>query len=98
MAGVFQTTPAFYFVRGIKMRIPTMLIDVKGAPCVINESDFNPSVHKRWKEAKKAAVKPKAKAVATHKGGGRWVVTVNKKQIHEGTLTKAKAMALVAEH
>jgi hypothetical protein len=83
------------------MRIKTMLIDLKGAPCVINESDFNPAIHKKWKEGKKIpkAVKKAApvEAVAVHKGGGKYVVVVDGAQLNKGWLTKAEAKALAAE-
>ena len=83
------------------MKIPTMLIDLKGAPCVINVSDFNPGIHKKWKEGKKApkAAKKSApvEAKAVHKGGGKWVVIVDGAQLNKGWLTKAEAKALAAE-
>jgi hypothetical protein len=78
-----------------------MLIDIKGSPCVINVSDFNPKLHKKWKEGKKAppAAKKSApvEAKAIHKGGGKWVVEVDGKQINEGWLKKDEAKALAAE-
>ena len=82
------------------MRIKTILINIKGAPCVINESDFNPEIHKKWKEGKKAPVAAKksapVKAVASHKGGGRWIVEVDGEQV-KGTMTKSEAKAFVAQ-
>lgn len=92
------------------MRIKTIkVIGADDAPLIINESDFDKKVHELWPEDKVEVAKPIPVALpdpveaetpvleATHKGGGRWIVEVDGKKIHEGTLTKEAAEALVAE-
>ena len=45
-----------------------------------------------------AEEEPENDVVVTHRGGGRWIVTVNGQSVHEGTLTKVDAQALAAEY
>ncbi len=86
------------------MKIQTVIIDRDGTPVTINKSDFIEDEHELWDVDK---VKPNngedsepdpVEAHAVHRGGGKWIVEVDGKPIHEGYLTKEKATALVATH
>lgn len=37
----------------VDMKLPTVKIDVNGAPVVINESDYDPKVHKLYSDKPK---------------------------------------------
>jgi hypothetical protein len=85
------------------MKIPTVSIDRDGVRVVINKSDFQEGVDKLWGNKKDPASAPievpkVSKPVAVHKGGGRWIVEADGKPVHEDTLTKAEAKALVAAY
>jgi hypothetical protein len=83
------------------MRIQTVLINRDGTQVMINKSDFQEGTDKLWGNKKAPALieVPKvSKPVAVHKGGGRWIVEADGKPVHEDTLTKAEAKALVAAY
>lgn len=94
------------------MKIKTVMIDNNGTSLVINASDFRHGSDKLWDAGKDEVVAAApARAVekddntavnnnvkVSHKGGGRWVVTVNGESVHEGTLEKEDAQALANEY
>ena len=93
------------------MKVRTVIIESNGAPLVINESDFRYGSDRLWDssgakilaeayvEAEVATSEAEENDIkVTHKGGGRWIVTVNGKSVHKGTLKKAAAQALAAEY
>ena len=79
------------------MKVPTVVIKSDNGPLIINESDFNSKIHKLWDGDKVVTEPVKHEVKAIHKGGGRWVVTVNGEHAHDGFLKKAEAKALAAE-
>ena len=86
------------------MRIKTVQIESNGAALIINASDFDPKSHTLWEDRKVSAQPKPEKAevendvITEHKGGGRWVVIVNGKPVHEGSLPRVDAKALAAEY
>jgi len=88
------------------MKIPTCVIERNGAPLIINKSDFRYGSDKLWDaEAVPEVVaimtttpEPPADVKISHKGAGRWVVTVNGTQVHEGFLTKKQAEAVALDY
>lgn len=86
------------------MRIKTVKIESNGTALIINASDFDSKSHTLWEDRKASAQPVPEEAevendvVTEHKGGGRWVVTVNGQSVHEGFLTRVEAKALAAEY
>jgi len=91
------------------MKIKTVKINVNDAPCIINETDFDPEHHTLWEGEEVTEVEEESSidpgdddepntVEVKHKGGGRWFVTVNGQSVHEGTLSKEDATELAAEY
>jgi len=84
------------------MKIKTVLINRNGTPVVINATDFRYGSDQLWGEPEEV-IETKHEPVhadvkITHRGAGRWIVTVNDQSVHDGTLSKADAQALAAEY
>lgn len=79
------------------MKIRTVTIDNNGTPLVINESDFRHGSDRLWGESALPDPKPRSEAIASHKGGGRWIVEVDGEKAHEGFMNKSEAKAFVAQ-
>ncbi len=78
------------------MRVPTVkVIGSDDGPLIINVADFDPEIHELWKAGEKVEAPDTPDALATHKGGGRWIVEIDGKLQHKGTLTKTEAKAMV---
>ena len=94
------------------MKIKTIkIVGSNDESLTINVSDYDPEEHTLF-EGEEAA-EPEAEEESSsdpgdddepnivemnHKGGGRWLVTVNGQSVHEGTLSKEDAEALAAEY
>jgi hypothetical protein len=94
------------------MNITTVIINSGGTALKINACDFDAETQELWEGEAPTPVDLEAElepgeladddvendVKVTHKGGGRWFVTVNDQSVHEGTLTKEEAQALAAEY
>lgn len=87
------------------MKIKTVLIKHRGASLRINASDFRHGSDELWEGTEEHAKVVEKQVVenlknreikTVHKGGGRWIVTIDGAKSHEGTLNKAEAQALAA--
>jgi len=92
------------------MKVRTVMIDNNGTPLVINEADFRWGSDVLWENrletvdaadievAEDEGLGEENDVKVKHKGGGRWVVIVNDRLAHKGTLSKVDAQALAAEY